>query len=308
MFAIAEFGSAVRGSSDANSDLDLLIVARRCLHFSLRRHYSAKGYSVTTLTPDQLSAMQRSGSLFIQHLKQESRIVFDVEGHFRYWLAQCSLVNPTKQEIRRCAATTGFFGGWPDDSRLTGWKADVLYCVSRDYLIKRLVTSGHIAFGLEDIEHAFQITAPSWSGDLRALKRLREAKAAYRSGRPVPGGTYNSIHAWVKNLAEWFGVHAVRLEGQSVDKYLLTLSGRAFVSDYERLRTLEAVYLIAQARGIYHPEHESLVKYIASPNAYGSSQKRKALRIERYLNETLDRLANKSLQVTVAPLSRASGT
>lgn len=301
MFAIAEFGSSVRGSSDANSDLDLLIVARRSSHFSLRRRYTARGYSVTTLTPDQLKAMQRIGSLFIQHLKRESRIVFDAEGHFRYWLAQCNLVSPTRQEIDRCAATTEFFGGWPNDSRLTGWKADVLYCVSRDYLIKRLATSGHIVFGLDDIEHALQITASSWAGDIGALKRLREAKAAYRARRPLPDGTDDAIHAWVKDLAEWFDGHAVRLEWQSVDNYLLTLSGRSFVSDYERLRTLEAAYLIARARGIYHPEHESLLKCIVSPNAYGSSQKRKASRIERYLNETLDRLANKQLNRTLAP-------
>ena len=295
MFAIAEFGSTVRGSNDANSDRDLLIVARRCSHLSLRWRYSARGYSVTTLTPKQLDAMQRRGSLFIHHLKRESRIVFDSEGCFRHWLAQCKVVAPTRQEVGRCEGTTGFFGRWPDDSRLTGWKADVLYCVSRDYLIKRLATSGHVVFGLDDIEHALQITAPLRGGDLDALKRLREAKAAYRAGQPLPDGTHDAIHAWVKDLTEWFGVHAVNSEGKSLDRYLLTLSDRTFLSDYERLRTLEAVYSIARAHGIYHPEHESLLEHIVSPNAYGSSQKRKASRIERYLNETLEPLANKQI-------------
>lgn len=296
MFAIVEFGSVIRGSNDSISDRDLLIVSGRRVQFGLRQRYSELGYSVSALTPNQLKSMQRSGSLFVQHLKQESRILYDAGGEFQYWLTQCGVSYPTDCEIRRCAASIEFFSGWPNESHLLGWKADTLYCVSRDYLIKKLSKIGCFVFGLDDIECAIHLVAPLWKGNFEALKRLREAKAAYRAGKAPPEGTGESINAWVESIGEWFGVCENNPVQKGLDEQLRTLVGRSFDSDYERLRTLEAVYILAQARGVYHPEHDVLLKYIMSPNAYGASQKRRAKRIEGYLNETLGLLTDKQVK------------
>ncbi|MEA3250596.1 MAG: hypothetical protein U9Q35_03300 [Pseudomonadota bacterium] len=301
MFAIAEFGSVIRGSNDAISDRDLLIVSARRAQFGLRQRYSALGYSVSTLTPHQLKFMQRSGSLFVQHLKRESRVLCDAGGKFQCWLKQCDVVYPTNDEIRRCAASIEFFSGWPNESCLIGWKADALYCVSRDYLIKELAKLDHFVFGVNEIECALHSVAPLWKGNLEALRRLRAAKAAYRAGQAPPEGTSDSINAWIEKMGEWFGVCANNPAQKDLDGHFRTLVDRSFCSDYERLRTLEAVYIIAQTRGVYHPEHNVLLKYIKSPNAYGASQKRRVKQVEGYLLETLDLLSNKQLDWMLLP-------
>lgn len=301
MFAIAEFGSVVRGSSDAISDRDLLIVSGRHAQFCLRQRYSEQGYSVSSLTPRQLKSMQKNGSLFVQHLRRESRILYDAGERFQCWLKQCEVMHPTSDEMRRCAASIKFFSGWPSESHLIGWKADVLYCLSRDYLIKELARLGYFVFGVSDIERALHLVEPLWKGNLESLRRLREAKAAYRAGEALPEGTSDSIKVWIEEMSEWFGVCVSNSEQKGLDEHIRTLVDRRFCSDYERLRTLEAVYTIAQAQGVYHPEHNILLKHIEYPNAYGAAQKRRVKRVKGYLYETLHLLSNKRIDWSTLP-------
>lgn len=301
MFAIAEFGSAIRGGTDSHSDRDLLIVSRRRVHRALRARYEQCGYSVCALTPGQIASMQRRGSLFIQHLKLESRILCDADDRFRNWLGQCDLVFPTHAEIWRCKATVSYFSGWPNDTRLLGWKADALYCVSRDFLIKWLAASGCLAFGLDDIARGLREKCPAFLGDLSALQELRESKAAYRARHTLPESTLHSIQKLIESLAGGFGVRPLKADRGHLEAYLQKLTMRRFSSNYERLRTLEAAYLIARKQGLYHPDHRLLMKHIMSPNGYGSSQKRKHAYIAQYLSEVLELMANKQLNRVTLP-------
>jgi len=300
MFSIIEFGSAVRGSNDKHSDRDLLIICNRGSHRLFRKRYEANGYSVSTLTPGQLIAMQRRGSLFVQHLKIESRILFDYQSCFQDWINSCQLVKPTNDEVNRCASSIGFLCSWPNDSRLDGWKADFLYCISRDFLIKNLAMRSRLVFGLEDIEYALQETKLFPNFDMRSLRRFREMKSAYRAGYALPNNGCESLNYHSNSLVEGLGLPQIKCEHYSVESFIMNLSARQFNSAYEELRSLEAAYLIARSNGMYHPAHLSLMKFIKSPNAYGSSQARNQKKLGEYMADVLDMLANKAMHATSA--------
>src|SRR5690606_3890114 len=108
MFAIAEFGSTTRKTQDCHSDRDLLIVCELKTSREFVKNYCEQGYSVTLLTPSQLTFMQKRGSLFIQHLKHESRILMDTNTEFSKWLQSCPLIAPSEEEIQKCFSTIEF--------------------------------------------------------------------------------------------------------------------------------------------------------------------------------------------------------
>ena len=307
MFAIAEFESICRGRSDEHSDRDLLVVCDSDQRYRLVDRYKSEGYSVCALSPSQLLYMQQRGSLFVQHVRHEGRIRLDLDGAFSRWLNSCALIPPAKTEIQRCRATIEFISTWPDDPRIEGWRADFLYCVSRDLLIKSLAGCGILAFGLEDLEKGLGSIWRANFGGLANLAGLREAKVAYRDGRPVPNGTSITIAAWLKELTELFRLSSPNPLDSQAEVLIHNLATRNFSSNYERLRSLEVAYLVARCNNITHAQHTLLMKHITSPNGYSSSQAGKRGVIERYLSEVLEMLANQSLEPTRDSLSIKSG-
>lgn len=297
MFAIAEFGSVTRGSNDRISDRDLLIICEQKFQSDLRNHYEKSGYSVSSLTETQLRYRQLRGSLFIQHLKHESKIIFDQREEFSQWLNACEFIPPSQQELSRCIDTIRFIDTWPTDSRLTAWKADFLYCVSRDFLIKKMASCGAVVFGLEEISQALRKESRYKYLDMEILRRLRAAKAAYRSGEVVQLDTNNAIQSWILGLSEAFGFLRSLPEKKSVERYIECKNEREFSSPYELLRTLEAAYIIAQSHGYTHLRHENLMKCITCPNEYGSSQNKNLSVLRNYLSDIIEILANKSFML-----------
>lgn len=294
MFAVAEFGSVVRKTNDIYSDRDLLIVSERLFHKALRLLYEAAGYTVSILTPNQLSAMQRRGSLFIQHLKLESTILFDEQGRFQSWLNDCEMVVPTDDEMARCSASLEFLYNWPNDPRLTGWKADVAYCVSRDFFIKYLARKSKLAFGIDDIEKALMDLGFLQISDFQLFSRLREFKALYRTGKDLPFDSESLLDTFFENLASRLGLLKKGSEPDTIESYIISLNKRNFNSTYEKLRSLEAAYLIVRSQGKYHPQDQILMKIITAPNAYGSAQIRKKKEIREYLLDVISILADQS--------------
>ena len=296
MFAIVEFGSTTRCSHDRHSDRDLLVVSEKKSGWKFAKKYQKLGYSVTLLSPVQLIFMQSHGSLFIQHLKHESRTILDTNSEFCSWLESCAFIAPSRKEIQRCISTVEFISSWPSDTRLIGWQADFLYCVSRDLLIKWLAVRDKLAFGLEDLEPALLALNNNRFGSLANLRLLRKLKATYRSKRMISNDTSRTIDSWLSELSSAFGINLPAKQLSSTEEFVTGLVNRSFSSSYELLRTVEAAYHIARSHGYIHPEHEKLMKHIRNPNAYGSSQSRKRIVIERYLQEIIDIMANNGLK------------
>jgi len=296
MFAIAEFGSTTRKTQDCHSDRDLLIVCELKTSREFVKNYCEQGYSVTLLTPSQLTFMQKRGSLFIQHLKHESRILMDTNTEFSKWLQSCPLIAPSEEEIQKCFSTIEFISTWPFDERLIAWQADFLYCASRDLLIKWLARKGILAFGLENLESELLSQKGDRLENLDNLRSLRKAKAAYRNDKEVPPDTNKAVNTWLTEVAQAFEVNLPIKKFSTPEDGISSLSIRRFSSSYELLRSVEAAYHIVRSHGHIHPDNEKLLKYIQNPNAYGSSQFRKRRIIERYLAEIIQIMTNSELQ------------
>ena len=84
--SVCLFGSAARSSTDLLSDRDVLVTARsfKTVHPYIQE-LGSKGYSVAPFSHARLQRMVPAGSLFVQHLKMEGKIIQDTE----HWLEDC---------------------------------------------------------------------------------------------------------------------------------------------------------------------------------------------------------------------------
>ncbi|WP_037139211.1 nucleotidyltransferase domain-containing protein [Rhodococcoides fascians] len=73
--ALMVYGSQARGSSDIDSDVDVLAVVKEGAGA-----YSAGRVAITAYTPAQLHAMAQTSSLFILHLRTEGVVLEDTTG------------------------------------------------------------------------------------------------------------------------------------------------------------------------------------------------------------------------------------
>ncbi|WP_157931557.1 nucleotidyltransferase domain-containing protein [Mycobacteroides abscessus] len=73
--AVMVYGSQARGSADAGSDVDVLVVVERS-----PGSYSVGRVAVTAYTPAHLHAMAQCSSLFVLHLKSEGVVLEDEHG------------------------------------------------------------------------------------------------------------------------------------------------------------------------------------------------------------------------------------
>jgi len=302
MFAVAEFGSRYRKTADSLSDKDLLVVCPERFRRKLYARYSDLGYSVTLLSKKQLERMQACGSLFIQHLKLESAIQIDAGSQLRTFLETCDLKEPNSEEIDKCKSTLKFISAWPKDPILSAWKSDFLFCASRDYLIKVLARKRQLAFGLEDIERRatrlFGMTAKEFAD----LYSLREGKAAYRGTAHISDELPVITIRWLNTLHRRFGIPLPRGWPLCVPIEYNALVTRVYSSTYERLRSLEAVYLVACHSGAFHPEHDRLMKHIVQPNLYRSCQHSRVKTLQKFLFEVTNLVSEGVIQHRHTPL------
>jgi len=304
MFAIVEFGSLTRKENDPYSDRDLLIICPQELRKNYVNRYEKEGYSVSLLTEEQLFFMKKQGALFLQHLRFESRVIFDSGLEYTSFINTCSLVKPNLKEMDVCKKSIEYLSSWPNIPSLSAWKADFLFCLSRDYLIKRLALEGKVAFGLKDIERSSKEVFTLKEEEFICLSILRKVKAAYRSDYQFPENFEDAIENWLMALNRSFDFN----NNISINKKLdvIGVIPDKFHTPYEQLRTLEALYLVARNMGYSHPKHQLIMKLIQKPNFYGSAKKVNDKSIRHILNEIEASIANKAMQWTPFPLRCAS--
>ena len=304
MFAIVEFGSLTRKEEDPYSDRDLLIICPPELRKDYLNRYEKEGYSVSLLTENQLFFMKKKGALFLQHLKLESRVIVDSGLEYSSFINTCNLVKPNLKEIELCKKSIENLSAWPNTPSLSAWKADFLFCLSRDYLIKRLALEGEVAFGLKDIERIANNIFNLKKEDFISLSVLRKVKAAYRSDYQFPENFETKMQHWLMALNQAFDFKNLVYSNEEID--VSRIVPHDFNTPYEQLRTLEALYLIARDLGCSHPKHQLIMNLIQKPNFYGSAKKANQLAIRQFLNEIQASIANNSKQWTPFPLRYAS--
>ena len=185
MESVCIFGSAARNSLDKYSDRDVLIVAsdgrRREELVGLWRD---EGWSVAAYSPNRLRKMIGAGSLFVQHLRLEGRILADKSG----WLvdALCGAV-PKKSYQKDAAASAAL--ARPIERLCPHAKiaeqlisADVAYVALRNFGICYLADRKQLSFDYTQIVSRLSGDFGLSSAEKDLLASLRGAKALYRKG------------------------------------------------------------------------------------------------------------------------------
>jgi hypothetical protein len=248
--------------------------------------------------------MQNKGSLFIQHLKAESRIIADSGEEFGRFINSCQFIPPNTIELIQCETALTTVLGWPNDPRTDTWKADWLYCVLRDYLIKRLAIEGVLVFGVSDLVKAAKKTWRVSDNQLRCIQLLRLNKALYRE-KVNQGKFESSLFSDVQHLLE-----NIKFIGPGITiEYPIQLESLEHLlnTKYQWLRALEGLYILAMSDGYTHSSHRKLMRVIQNPNQYQSSSEVMHSKIRRYYSSVISSvISNKAMQPTEIPLRCAA--
>ncbi|RCX07720.1 hypothetical protein [Marinomonas foliarum] len=300
MFAIVIFGSQVSGGNDDKSDHDLLIVCEAGNKRSLIEKYSKIGYSVSAYTPKQLELMQKKGSLFIQHLKFESKILFDKDGEFKRFIECCSFIKPKTKEINQSRDSILNAIQSPQDRILLGWKADYLFVLSRDYFVKYLARNNDLVFNTKrlsvEISKKFNLSID----EINTFLRLREHKSNYRNGEVNQQIVARDVDEWVSILSKVLALKGWGLHKR--DRYINCLDYHDFKSTYDLLRYVESLRILFPEITLSSDTEKRIHKIITRPNHYSSTSVSSKSFLNNYLLEFRAR-ANKSKHADLLKLS-----
>ncbi|ANI81887.1 hypothetical protein [Kosakonia oryzae] len=284
MYASVLFGSKAKGLSDEYSDNDLLVICHDDERDAISNNRIYSNYNISFFSFKQLHMMRDVGSLFLQHIKKDGIILYDKDNEFKKFLDTCNLILPTKNEIMKCESTLFFIKSIPYEQELINWKADFLYCVSRDYLIKKLALNGKLAFSIDEIVSSSIKWLNFEIEELSDLKTLRKIKTIHRSTSVdflTKESTTKLTNNWLHTLSCKCNISMANSDKGIFD----ALYKETYNSTYEALRTLEALSLLADKKGLNHIEQTMIMKYLHFPNMYKSLQKSKSPLINKYIKE-----------------------
>jgi len=299
MFSIVVFGSQVSGGSDDQSDHDLLIICEGSNKRSLIDMYSKKGYSVSAYTPRQLEFMQKKGSLFIQHLKYESKILHDENDEFKQFIENCPLIRPTPKEMHQSRESIINAIQSPKDPILSGWKADYLFVLSRDYFVKYFARNNDLIFNTKSLSTKISKEFDLNKDEINIFLRLRVYKSNYRNGEINQGDIARDVEEWVSILSKVLGIAGL---GHKIEKYNNYLECSNFKSIYDLLRYIESLRILFPDITLSSDTEKRMHKVITCPNHYSSTSVSSQHFLNNYLSEFRVR-ANKSKHADLVKLS-----
>ncbi len=175
------FGSSARGTEDALSDKDVLVVAddQNRLRQAVQK-WEGTGWSVAAYSPSRFRALIGKGSLFVQHIKREGIIVTDNGG----WLADVLVEAMPKQSYEEDFRLSSQmlkplerldFGYW---SQLMA--ADLGFVYIRNAGIYKLAEDRIYEFDYARIVDRLADATGLTTNEAKLLKQLRPLKVAYR--------------------------------------------------------------------------------------------------------------------------------
>jgi hypothetical protein len=182
MLSICVIGSQARGTADSLSDRDVLIVGVSGAERDARaREWSTDGWNVSAFDTPAFRRLAQVGSLFVQHVKQDGRIVRDDGGRLRQTLARYSpkteYIGERNDALRQIATLPGQDGRYWHDLCL----ADIIYVLIRNAAILHLGSRGQYCFSYDELILRLADDLQLDEEVMRVLRCLRHLKHAYRS-------------------------------------------------------------------------------------------------------------------------------
>ena len=277
--ALAVFGSIARGDHDAFSDRDLLIVSddATCLK-TLKAAYDSCGWSCTAYSWSRLQHAADQGSLFVQHLKQESIILQDPSNRLADLLEHYSSKASYTREADGAASLLGnLVDHLPDCEAGPMWTLDVLSVGFRSLAVANLANNGIYAFANSDILDGLVRIGTISQSDVYQLRPLRRYKSLYRRGlmdaRVGWSGTYDLL--CLVDRAFGLGLNLRRVATRDILELALSNEESSqWSSDwYVKCRQIESALWMLKPRphrdyANFLRQREHLFKIVRSPNSY----------------------------------------
>ena len=180
MLSISVIGSAGRKSVDSLSDRDLLAIGEAGAVSHAVQPYTRMGWNVSRFSRDEFEEMAASQSLFVQHAKQDGRLVRDDGGYLREILGGFQITKAYHREVREAVAPIFSIGA--AEKCLWGrlFQADVLYVAVRNACILHRASVASPDFDFNRLVRWAAGAADLSAEDTEHLLRLRRLKVAYR--------------------------------------------------------------------------------------------------------------------------------
>ena len=177
--SVALFGSVPRGDADRHSDRDVLVVSLQPAS-QVESELTRAGFSPSFYSWQQLENLAADGSLFLQHLKQESRILLDRDGRLTDFLAA---FQPRRDYSARIIENLQLFeltNGVPDVPTSVSWAFDVLAVALRNHAILLLAQTGRYIFSFAELVAQLKVMHGLSDFESSLLLELRTFKRKYR--------------------------------------------------------------------------------------------------------------------------------
>jgi predicted nucleotidyltransferase len=180
---VALFGSMQRGDHDHFSDRDLLIVSER--GSEVEDAFSKAGFSPNVYNWEQIENLAFEGSLFVQHLKNESRVVFDRTGRLRSLLKSFRPKKDYSQRLDENRHLIAMTNGVPHNTPAGGWAFDVLAVAFRNHAILHLAQREIYLFSFSALVRELTAEHGLSKPEADLLTNLRTRKHQYRLGETI---------------------------------------------------------------------------------------------------------------------------
>ena len=277
--ALAVFGSAARGDNDAYSDQDLLIVSDNDVALrALKAGYDSLGWSCTAYSWSRLQHAADQGSLFVQHLKQESKILRDPSNRLADLLANYSTKGSYKREADGATSLLGnLMHNLPCCDAGPMWTLDVLCVGFRSLAVAKLADDGIYSFANSEILDGLVRLGTIHQAEGYKLQSLRQFKSLYRRGLTDRGVEWSVMYDMLRLIDRSFGLGLSTRRVDTRDILELAFANRdsaQWTSDwYVRCRRIESALWMLKPRenqnyADYFQKRQNLFKVVKSPNSY----------------------------------------
>lgn len=282
-YSIAIYGSSTRENFDKYSDKDILIVSEKYENIKkLRTEYENQGFSVSTYTYSKLNFMSLNGSLFIDHLVKESKILIDYNQKFRSILKNHISKKPNSKDFQDNKNYFKMLEFVPNSNKGFGWFSDCLYIGFRNYLILKSAEKNNFNFSylalLEELKNENIIA----ENEIEILRELRVVKRNYREKVNCELPSENFVLKIVKILCRFDLIKDVKISNEIDFKNFVKISIKNDeFGHYQKMRLVEMYYYI---NGY---ENKEIERIICNPQFYASFFKK-----EKYIQNIIEKITS----------------